>query len=561
MIPTSEALETSSRPGTPAEGRSSRILDAIQETVALLRPIRDGQGRLVDYEIDWVNAAWLKRFGWEGRDPRGQRVLQLFPDFAHFLPLHEAVLADGLPRRADTVLPSGVWLDVDFSRLDHQLLVVTRDVSARRAAEEALQERSAELAEAQEIAHTGSWTWDPKAGVGWWSDEMFRIFGLEPGGHPPTSEEHDRCYTPETLGPLKEAFARAAATGEPYEVQVDFLCPDGTRRHGLARGRGTRGPDGKVWLLRGTLVDVTEQRRAQDLLHEAQRAEMVGRLAGGVAHEFNNLLMAINGYAELLAEAIPSEDPRHADVEVIRRAGLRATAITRQLLAFGRRQVVSPAMLDLRHVVAGITPLLHSLVGESVEIAVRHSTPVGAVRVDRALLEHVLTSLVLNARDAMPGGGQVTVQLSGVSLAARDPHLRPPARPGDYVRLSVSDSGPGISPELLPHVFEPFLTTDGQGRAKSLGLSGVEGTVSQMGGYLTVESEPGFGSTFSVYLPLASDGGRRDQPEPGPDSGQRFTALVVVDDKTRKLKAVIKDPKLITPTGKFNVHNTQHDVY
>ena len=258
----------------------------------------------------------------------------------------------------------------------------------------------------------------------------------------------------------------------------------------------------------------TELSAAQARADRAERAEMVGRLAGGIAHDFNNLLTVINGYADLLADATPASDPRHEDARAIHDAGRRAAALTRQLLAFGRRLAVERTLVAVDGVVLGLMPMLRSLVGDTVEIVPPAGGAVGVVFVDQSQLEQIIVNLVLNARDAMHGGGRVTIETVDVTVRAGDPTLPASVPPGDYLRLSVSDTGTGIDAKTLAHIFEPFFTTKPRGLGTGLGLSSVEGIVAQMQGFMTVDSEVGKGSTFAVFLPRAAEEAARPTPTP-----------------------------------------------
>ena len=283
--------------------------------------------------------------------------------------------------------------------------------------------------------------------------------------------------------------------------------------------------------------DVTDLRKAeaayldaQARLDVAERMEMIGRLAGGVAHDFNNLLMTINGYAESLAGTLSERDERRRDVDAILAAGSRAAGLTRQLLAFGRRQQLRPTVVDLDAVLEGILPMLRSVTSDLVSITVRTGAA-GAVRVDRTMLEQAIMSLVLNAGDAMPAGGRLIIESTMVPLAHDDVRLRPSAAPGDFVRLSISDTGSGITEDVLPHVFEPFFTTKSLGHGAGLGLSSVDGAIAQSGGFLTVETEVDRGSTFAIYLPLVRPGPFAPEPSDEAQADDRRVTVLVVDDE------------------------------
>jgi nitrogen-specific signal transduction histidine kinase len=281
------------------------------------------------------------------------------------------------------------------------------------------------------------------------------------------------------------------------------------------------------------VADVTELREAQAVVDQAQRAEMVGRLAGGVAHDFNNLLTAIGGHAEFIVNTLAPDDERRPDITSILEATARAADLTRQLLAFGRRDVLNPVITVPGDVLERLRPMLRSLVPADVELAVRLEPTRACVRVDRDGLVNAVINLVLNARDAMPGGGTLTVTTEVVRLDAGDPRLRGQAVPGDHVRLSVGDTGIGIPEHLLPHIFEPFFTTKALGHGSGLGLASVDGFLAQSGGWVTVETLPGLGSVFSLFLAVErerADEAAADAPSATPATSGGETILLVDDE-------------------------------
>ncbi|MEW5984641.1 MAG: ATP-binding protein [Acidobacteriota bacterium] len=289
------------------------------------------------------------------------------------------------------------------------------------------------------------------------------------------------------------------------------------------------------------MCDITERRRAaatlkrgEESLRAAQRLEAVGRLAAGVAHDYNNLLTAILGYADLITDRLPAGSRARSDMEELRKAADRATALTKQLLAFSRQQILQPVALDLSSCITGLDKLLRRLVRENVELVTRLAPSLPRVIADPAQITQVVANLVVNAVDAMPHGGRITIATAEVDLYGHALRSQLSGSPDRAITLTVSDTGTGIAPDLLPHIFEPFFSTKGVGGGTGLGLAAVYGIVKQSGGHIAVEGEPGCGATFTVYLPplLA---GSPDAAKAGPaalaDVGVgKATVLVVEDD-------------------------------
>jgi PAS domain S-box-containing protein len=257
-----------------------------------------------------------------------------------------------------------------------------------------------------------------------------------------------------------------------------------------------------------TVVDITARKAAENQLLEAQKLESIGRLAGGIAHDFNNVLFAIKGYAELLTEDLGPGRREHLDpdaalrsVEAIGNAATRAASLTAQLLAFSRRQVVHPEVLELYAAVAAIEPMLRPLIGAQAQLVVRPDPGTGRLRADRSQLDQILVNLVLNARDAMPDGGAITIETGNVELDDAYALDHREVIPGPYVYLVVSDTGLGMDLETREHIFEPFFTTKVQGQGTGLGLATIYGIVRQAGGHIWLYSEPGIGSSFKLYFP------------------------------------------------------------
>jgi signal transduction histidine kinase len=297
-----------------------------------------------------------------------------------------------------------------------------------------------------------------------------------------------------------------------------------------------------------TFDDITARRRAEEQkarleaqLQQAQKMESIGRLAGGVAHDFNNLLTVINGYSALALHQTQPGDPQFHRLTEILLAGERAADLVRQLLAFSRRQVLQPEVLDLNATVGDVEKMLRRLVGEDVEIAVKLDPAVAPVLADRHQIEQVIMNLAVNARDAMPDGGTLTLETGQRRLEGLCETCHEPIRPGTYVELTVRDSGMGMDAHTLEHLFEPFFTTKGVGHGTGLGLSTVQGIVIQSGGHVGVESEVGKGSSFHIYLPVAERPTEQPRALPVADAeGGAETILLVEDqEEVRKFIATI----------------------
>jgi len=293
-----------------------------------------------------------------------------------------------------------------------------------------------------------------------------------------------------------------------------------------------RDAEGRVTGLIGVATDVTERRRLEDQLRQSQKMEAIGRLAGGVAHDFNNLLAAIQGHAELMLGQLPHGLPLHRSATEVHKAAARGALLTRQLLTFSRKEVVAPNAFDVNLIVAEMENMLRRLIGEQISLTIALAADPLRARCDRGQLEQVLLNLAVNARDAMPEGGPVSIAVAAADLQEVDCADHPGARPGPHVTLAVRDEGCGMDEHTLAHLFEPFFTTKSAGKGTGLGLSTVYGIVQRAGGHIRVKSEPGQGSTFTVYLPRVEGASAVEEPERlvGDTLHGAETVLVVEDE-------------------------------
>jgi PAS domain S-box-containing protein len=334
------------------------------------------------------------------------------------------------------------------------------------------------------------------------------------------------------------ALGRAIAQGRSCSCDLLNYRKDGTEFWNTVSVSPVLDAEGHVTNFVGTMTDVTERRALEAQLVQAQKMEAVGQLAGGIAHDFNNVLSVIVSYADLIGEDARHEGRPCADIEEIRKAALRASDLTRQLLAFSRRQVLAPQVLDLRRTIDGMEKMLRRLLGANIELTVLSSHDLGNVLCDPNQVEQVIMNLAVNARDAMPEGGELTIEMSNEELDSEYVETHHDVGSGAYVMLAVTDTGTGIDAETQARIFEPFFTTKERGKGTGLGLATVFGIVKQSGGRILVYSEPGSGTTFKLYFPKVD--GVAVEPRPSlvqvaPTGGTETILLVEDDDQVRSI--------------------------
>jgi two-component system, cell cycle sensor histidine kinase and response regulator CckA len=410
-----------------------------------------------------------------------------------------------------------------------------RDIGESVRTAEALEENRSFLEMAQEVAHIGSWVAELHGSdrLGW-SAETHRIFGLTPGQFEGTSTAFYKFVHPDDVEMVRAASRAAVATGAPYDAEHRIVRGDGSIRWVHERANVLRDPGGRPLRMVGTVQDTTERRLLEDQLRQSQKMEAIGRLAGGIAHDLNNALTAIAGYAELaLGEVQPAHAAR-ADVEEIRRAAERAGSVTRQLLAFSRKQLLEPRQFDVNETIGAIARLLSRLLGPDINVHTRLAEEPLLVVGDPGQVEQAVINLALNARDAMPHGGQLALTTSVEDIDESFARTHVPMKAGRYIVLRVSDTGHGMSRETQAHIFEPFFTTKEVGKGTGLGLSMVYGTLKQIGGFIFVDSEIDRGTTFGVYFPpapaVAAAGAAAPAPSREEQPRPQETLLIVEDE-------------------------------
>jgi two-component system cell cycle sensor histidine kinase/response regulator CckA len=407
------------------------------------------------------------------------------------------------------------------------------DMTERRAAVRALQRSELLLNEAQRVAHVGSWSWDQVSDVVEWSDEFYRIFGVT-RAEAPRSRDLFALIVDEDRERVRMEARIAATTGATVSTEFRIRRKtDGAIRHCLVHAQTIRDDTGRMLAFVGTVFDVTERMELELQLRQAQKMEALGRLAGGVAHEFNNLLTVILGHAQLLGEGAREE--RRAIVQAAEGAG----ELTRHLLSFSRQAVRAPVLVDLDETVAVVGKLATRVVGKQIQVLVERAERPCPVRADANQLQQVLLNLALNAKDAMPDGGVLRLRASLQRLDSDRAARIPNARTGEQVVIEVSDTGVGMDAATRARIFEPFFTTKPAGKGTGLGLAIVYGAVRQSGGMIEVESEPGRGTTFRIYLP-ADAGPTTPAAERLPEKQEpRGTGTLIVIEDDQEVGALI----------------------
>jgi len=530
-----------------AQGAERAFVRRVLDTQPSMVFVKDWEGRFV-----LVNEALARTYGTTVEGIVGKTDADFNPDAGeveHFMRDDREVIAsrrpkliaeepvthsDGQVRWYSTVK---VPLVEDDGRCD-KLLGVATDISVQRRALVALAESERLHRTLGDVAPGFVWTVDAAGRYEYVNRTWLEFTGstleeLNAGGG-------DRFNHPDEVEEVRRRWARAAESGTPFEMELRYRRQDGAYRWMLCRVVPVRDEAGRVSRWVGSAVDIhelkrveEERRRTDERLRQVERLEALGRLAGGVAHDLNNMLVAILGYSEFVAKSLPSDDERRADVESIAEAAGRSAQLTRQLLAFARRDMVEPRRVDLNAVVRGAERMLRLSAGEGVEVELVLEEGELCTLADPTRLERVLLNLVLNARDAMATGGRLRIATGRTTLdeGLADRHGDPGLAPGAYVCLTVTDTGHGMDRATLAQVFEPFFTTKPFGQGTGLGLSTAYGSVKQAGGHITVQSEPGRGTTFTVYLPAAGDRPAAEAARGiAAPSGDGRTILVVDDD-------------------------------
>jgi len=519
----------------------SELLQRIVDNIPVMLVFLDEQGRL-----SWGNREWTRTLGYDVADASARDIFaELYPDPRERQRVRDSIGApvgewtDFRTRTRHGATLDTIWANAPLT--GGGWLAIGMDVTDRKRAEERYRSFIAQSSEGVSRLEI-----DPPVPIDLTEEEQV-----------------DRLYAGGLIAECNDAMARMYGFDEADEllgtrlsdlhnvtdpvnreqirafIRGGYRVSDSETREHDREGRprvflnNVVGfvEDGQLVRVWGTQRDVTEQRHLEEQFRQSQKMEAVGQLAGGIAHDFNNLLTAILGNTQLLLRELPPGDSMHDDVEEIRKASERAASLTRQLLAYSRRQMLQPEVLDLNVVMAEMDKMLRRLIGEHIDLVAVFAPDLGRVRADPNQIEQVIVNLAVNARDAMPDGGKLTIATANVDLDETFAQAHLGSVPGSYAMLAVTDTGVGMDATVRAHLFEPFFTTKEVGKGTGLGLATVYGIVKQSGGYISVSSAPGHGSSFKIYLPRIATPAEppAGAPKGGPAPGSE-TVLVVEDE-------------------------------
>jgi PAS domain S-box-containing protein len=439
-----------------------------------------------------------------------------FPEYRQDIisSLKRDVIQKGVERIFSVVCKNGEIKEIEFKPTlldDGRIVMIFSDITERKRAEDSLKMSEEKYRTILENIEDGYFEVDIAGNFTFFNDSLCRMLGY-------SKDEmigmNNRKYTDqENAKKLYEAFNKVYRTGEPIKgFGWEVFKKDGTKGFGEVSVSLMKDSKGVPIGFRGIARDITERKRAeeekaalQEELRQSQKMEAIGSLAGGIAHDFNNLLTVISGNCQLSLLELKGGGSLKGNLEEIKGAADRATSLTRQLLAFSRRQVLDMKILNLNAIIRDLEKMLRRVIGEDIELVTSLADDLGTVKTDPGWIEQVIMNLAVNARDAMPSGGKLIIETSNAELDEPYARSHVAIKPGAYVKLCVNDTGIGMTPEVREHIFEPFFTTKKKGKGTGLGLSTVYGIVKQSGGNIWVDSEPGLGTTYNIYLPRVDE--------------------------------------------------------
>ena len=519
--------------------RNLSLLEGITEGTTDAVFVKDLQGRYL-----MINTAGAGFLGRTRDQVIGKSDLELFtPEGDGIMERDRKVLQSGQPQTfEESATAAGLTRTYLATKAPYRgasgevmgLLGICRDITDRKRAEEEIRQSQQKLRIHFEHTPLAVIEWDIEFRVAAWNPSAERIFGYS---QEEAMGQHASFIVPPEFREHVEKIWRGLLS---HQVGIRSTNDNVTKNGRTISCEWYNTPliddSGRVLGAASLAQDVTDRLALEERLRQSQKMEAIGRLAGGVAHDFNNLLTVILGYSQLLADGVPPNSNLADSTSQIRSAADRAAGITRQLLAFSRKQVLSPRVVDLNDIMMNLDSMLRRLIGEDVEVFTVPARDLGSVKADPGQIEQVMMNLALNARDAMPHGGKLTIETANVELDAIYAREHHPAEPGRYVMLAVSDTGQGMSEETQARIFEPFYTTKEVGKGTGLGLSMVYGIVKQSGGYIWVYSEPDHGTTFKIYLPRVDQRAEDMAEERRPANVQRGTETILLVEDDAQLR-------------------------
>lgn len=494
-----------------------------------------------DWRFTYVNGEAARWLGRSSQDLLGKNIWEEYPEVVgtgfhdcYQRAMHEQVAVS----YEDFYPPMGKWFNLRAYPFAEGLTVYAQDVTETRAALDALRESEARFRLVAKATADTIWDYDVRSGQLWWSEDFAIWLGYDPEELPASRENWQKAVHPEDIDRVLAVQQQAYRTGRDFwEAGYRLIARDGTILHMLDRAFLMRDESGVLIREIGGLTDLSQRVEYEERLHQAQRLEAIGQLTGGIAHDFNNLLTVILGNAELLIEQVGDAGRPGRLAKMTATAAQRGAELTNRLLAFARRQTLNPAAIDANRLIADMDGLLRRTIGEQVEIEFVRAAGLWHPIVDPAQLENAILNLCINARDAMPGGGRLSIETANVHLGDGYTEGYSDVKSGQYVMIAVADTGSGMPPDVVAQAFEPFYTTKEVGKGTGLGLSVVHGFVKQSDGDVKIYSELGEGTTVKIYLPRAgSDTGMAETKEqPLPVRGGTERILVLEDDELVRL--------------------------
>ncbi len=465
--------------------------------------------------LHWVNDSFCRMVGYDAEALQDKTTAMLYPDVREFERVGRQLYDRKDEARISRVTTRLVLKDgsimhcllqaasIDDDHPELGKLVAVMDVTELKQMADALEESEERYRRYFEEDLAAAYVSTPQGQLLSCNPAFVRIFGFSSVEQAIMCDLH--LLYPEPA--MMESFLGLLRKVKKMEHHHNQRCrSDGNIIHVIENAVGSFNRQGELVEIKGYIIDATHQKNLEEQLRQSQKMEAIGRLAGGIAHDFNNLLTAITGYADSLVSGLKHDDTLGKSAREIRKASERAASLTSQLLAFSRKQVLQPKILSLGTVISGMEEMLRRFMGEDIELLTGIPSGLWPIKADRGQIEQVVMNLAVNARDAMPDGGRLIIEASNIELDTTYAKLHMSVSPGSYVMLAVSDTGTGMTDDVMAHLFEPFFTTKGEGRGTGLGLATVYGIVKQSDGHIWVYTEPGKGATFKVYLPRAEGG-------------------------------------------------------